>query len=247
MVPNTPQWQAHDAFGIVAIGATTLFFLLWWFFCQASTWERAFRQIWPTLSAEAHQVRAVAAQRLSGLLLFGLGSMIAGQWLLVRSPDDYGLNGDYLPLSLGWALLLALVVVPLNYFAARQPDNLAVYPQMRIKRWSRGLLLVSALTWIAYLLGYEYMFRGLLLMGCAESWGEWPAIAINVCVYALAHVPKGHKEAIGAIPLGLLLCLFSLHTGNIWAAWLIHSTMALANEWFSLRFHPEMQLVDATS
>ncbi len=242
MFPEIPRWQAHDLFGIVAIGAATLFFLIHHFACQAAHFQQAFRRLWPALEAERLQIRAVVAQRLAGLCLFGFGSMGVGWWLLRRTPDDYGLNADELPVSLGWVLLLALIVVPLNYFAARQPDNLARYPQIRARRWSRSLIALSAGTWVAYLFGYEYMFRGLLLLACAESWGEWPAIALNLAIYALAHVPKGYKEAFGAIPLGLLLCLFALHTGNIWAAFLIHSTMALANEWYSLRYHPEMEI-----
>ncbi len=242
MFPDIPAWQAHDQFGVVAIGAVTVLFLIWHFGGQIRHFQFAFRQIWPALTDEQVQMRAVVAQRLAGLLLFGFGSMGAGWWLLRRTPDDYGLNFDELPLSIGWTLLMALLIVPLNYFAARRPDNLAMYPQVRARRWSRALVALSALTWVVYLFGYEYMFRGLLLMGCTESWGEWPAIAINVSIYALVHIPKGYKEAVGAIPLGLLLCLFTLHTGNIWAAFLIHCTMALANEWFSLRFHPDMEV-----
>lgn len=242
MFPEIPRWQAHDLFGVVAVGAVTLFFLVHHFACQAVHFQRLFRRWWPALGAERLEVCGVVAQRLSGLLLFGFGSMVMGWWLLRRTPDDYGLNGDELPASLGWALLLALIVVPLNSFAARQPDNLAMYPQIRVRRWSRTLVAFSAFTWVAYLFGYEYMFRGLLLLGCAESWGEWPAVVLNLALYALTHVPKGYKEAFGAIPLGLLLCLFTLHTGNIWAAFLIHSTMALANEWYSLRYHPDMEI-----
>ncbi len=243
MFPEIPAWQAHDQFGIVAIGTATIWFLIWHFACQARHFEHAFRQMWPGHDAERLQTWAVVAQRLSGLLLFGIGSMGIGWWLLARTPDDYGLNLEELPLSIGWTLLLALLIVPLNYFATRHPDNLAMYPQIRARRWSRGLVALSATTWVAYLFGYEYLYRGLLLLACAESWGAWPAIAINVCIYALTHVPKGYREAIGAIPLGLLLCLFTLHTGSIVAAFLIHCTMALANEWFSLRFHPDMEIV----
>jgi membrane protease YdiL (CAAX protease family) len=42
--------------------------------------------------------------------------------------------------------------------------------------------------------------------------------------------------------VGILLCYITLHTGNIWSAVIIHSSMALSNEWFSLRSHPNMHL-----
>ena len=73
-------------------------------------------------------------------------------------------------------------------------------------------------------------------------WSLWPAIALNCILYALAHFYKGPGEILGAIPVGILLCYLTLHTGNIWSAVIIHSTMALSNEWFSIRSHPNMHL-----
>jgi membrane protease YdiL (CAAX protease family) len=43
--------------------------------------------------------------------------------------------------------------------------------------------------------------------------------------------------------VGIILCYITLLTGNIWSAVIVHSLMALCNEWFSLRAHPEMKLI----
>ena len=72
--------------------------------------------------------------------------------------------------------------------------------------------------------------------------GVWPAIILNVAIYALVHVPKGIKEAVGAIPLGILLCIITLQTGSIIVALAVHIIMALGNEWFSLKAHPGMKI-----
>jgi len=58
----------------------------------------------------------------------------------------------------------------------------------------------------------------------------------------LIHVPKGLRESVGAIPLGILLCYISLSTGSILAAILVHVIMALTNEWASLKRNPEIKL-----
>ena len=72
-----------------------------------------------------------------------------------------------------------------------------------------------------------------------------PAIALNSALYAFAHFYKGPGETFGAIPVGVLLCYLTIVTGNIWCAVVIHALMALSNEWFSLYFHPEMEIVKA--
>lgn len=100
----------------------------------------------------------------------------------------------------------------------------------------------NAFTWIAYLFGYELMFRGLLLFTTVEFMGAWPAIILNTALYALVHIPKNLEETIGAVPLGLLLCLITLSTGTFWVAFGVHVCLALSNFFFSLRNHPEMQV-----
>jgi membrane protease YdiL (CAAX protease family) len=70
-----------------------------------------------------------------------------------------------------------------------------------------------------------------------------PAFALNCAIYALAHLYKGPGETFGAIPVGVLLCYLTLVTGNIWTAVILHSLMALSNEWFSIRFNPDMKFI----
>ncbi|GAI37228.1 unnamed protein product, partial [marine sediment metagenome] len=73
--------------------------------------------------------------------------------------------------------------------------------------------------------------------------GVWPAIAVNTSIYACTHIPKGFKEAIGAIPFGIILCIITLITGNIWVAFFIHVLLALSNDYFALYHNPEMKII----
>ena len=69
-----------------------------------------------------------------------------------------------------------------------------------------------------YMFAYEFMFRGFLLFACLVAMPALFAVAINVALYALAHAPKCPREALGSIPLGVVLCLSAIETGAIWAA-----------------------------
>lgn len=182
----------------------------------------------------------VLYQRLLGVLLFGLIPLIV-LVLMFRFPiQAYGINFLNFSSTLFWVGVITPIILLLNYINAPKPSNLAMYPQIRSKNWGNHLLFVSSLSWISYLLAYEFMFRGFLLFSFYHAWGSELAIAVNTSLYALAHLPKGMKETLGAIPLGIVLCILTLSTGNIWAAVLIHIIMALSNEWMSIYRHPQM-------
>ena len=108
-----------------------------------------------------------------------------------------------------WIFVLSAIIVPLTYLSAQKPKNLANYPQIRAKVWSKNAF-INALGWFLYLFGYEFLFRGVLLIPLIEPLGMWPAIAINIALYSATHIPKGLDETIGAIPLGFALCLLTI-------------------------------------
>jgi membrane protease YdiL (CAAX protease family) len=70
--------------------------------------------------------------------------------------------------------------------------------------------------------------------------GLWPAIAINVALYAATHIPKGIEETIGAVPLGIVLCILTLQTGTLWIAIFVHVALAWTNSLTALKFHPDI-------
>ena len=105
------------------------------------------------------------------------------------------------------------------------------------------LKIKNALGWAAYLFGYEILFRGILLFPLVAEFGVWPAIAVNIALYSSTHIPKGLDETIGAIPLGIVLCVLTLLTGTIWIAFFVHLAMALTNSFTALKHHPEMKSV----
>jgi membrane protease YdiL (CAAX protease family) len=104
------------------------------------------------------------------------------------------------------------------------------------------MLFINAVGWFLYLFGYEFLFRGVLLIPLIEPLGMWPAIAINIVLYSATHIPKGLDETIGAIPLGFVLCLLTISSGTIWIAFIVHVVIAWTNTFTALKFHPDMQL-----
>ena len=144
--------------------------------------------------------------------------------------------------SLMWILALSILIVPLVYFSAKNPKNLLNYPQIRAKVWTKKMIFINALGWFLYLFGYEFLFRGVLLIPLLEPLGMWPAITINIALYSATHIPKGLDETIGAIPLGFVLSLLTISSGTIWIAFIVHVVMAWTNSFTALKFHPDMKI-----
>jgi len=195
--------------------------------------------LWEDLSPD--NTIPIISQRLLGVFFFGLSSLVVIQFVLHAPPADFGVS---LPNSKTflWLLILSVVIIPMNYFNAKSPENLSQYPQIRKAEWSTSLLALSSLSWVAYLFAYEFMFRGFLLFASIPILGIWPSIILNTALYSLVHIPKGNKETLGAIPFGILISYLSIETGTFWLAFFVHIVLALSNEWFSIAAHPQICL-----
>ena len=185
-------------------------------------------------------VAHVFFQKLTGFFLMGIIPYISVLMFLPDTPFHYGLIPQFKADDFIYIIVPSALLVALNFFFAGKPENLQQYPQMRIKTWTPKIISLNAIGWAIYLLGYEYLFRGVFFFGILPVVGLYQAIAINTIVYSLAHLSKGPKETLGSIPLGILMCMITFKTGSIWATFLIHLAMAWSNELFALYHHPEM-------
>jgi membrane protease YdiL (CAAX protease family) len=188
-----------------------------------------------------NNVRNILLQRLSGVFIYGMLPLFLFIFLIDERTVGY-YTGKLSIETFYWLIPIAVLVIIINYLNAGKEDNLNMYPEIRKSRWTVSLVFLSALSWIAYLLAYEFIFRGLLFIPAYKLFGFWPAVLINIGIYSLVHVPKGAKEGIGSIVLGFILCLLVVKTGSFWIAFFIHIVLALSNEWFSIMKNPEIKL-----
>ncbi len=86
-----------------------------------------------------------------------------------------------------------------------------------------------------FLLSYEFFFRGIIFFSCLEVFDLTIAIAITTGLYVLIHSFDSRNEILGAIPFGIVLCLFSYYTNSIWPAFLIHLTLSGVYEFTMFR------------
>ena len=234
------SWTHNETRVFVPIISALIFFVIYWFVAQSPKIKQRF---YAKHDADTASVKHIFFTKYFGFLSMGVGATLV---CLIFIPEislaDYGLTfkPEYALFTLLWIVGLSAVVIPLAYISAKKPKNLENYPQIRAKVWTRKTYYLNLLGWALYLFGYEFLFRGVLLIPLVEPLGVWTAIAINIALYSATHIPKGLDETIGAIPLGLLLCILTLQSETIWIAFIVHVAMAWTNSLTALKFHPDI-------
>ncbi len=218
-------------------------FMIFWFAWQSDKLKQMLQEKYGEDRGFANLV--IYTKFLGG---FSMGILPAAVYLIAfpkttLSQLGIGFHRETLMVTALWMLGLGALMVFLMANNAKKPKNLIHYPQIRAKVWDRSMFRGNLAGWAIYLFGYETLFRGVLLFPLVEAIGLWPAIAVNIGLYSATHIPKGLTEAIGAIPLSIVLCLLSVYTGSIWIAVVVHIAMAWTNTTIALKHHPEMQYI----
>ncbi|TLX72274.1 CPBP family intramembrane metalloprotease [Labilibacter sediminis] len=130
---------------------------------------------------------------------------------------------------------LSPIILFVNYRLSKKPTHNKAYPQIKVTYWKSTFLIGNTLLWLLYLIAYEFLFRGILLFVGIKQWGIIISVIINTILYAIAHLPKGKFETIGAIPLGILFCFISIKTNSFYTACFLHCLIAISNDLFCIK------------
>lgn len=194
------------------------------------------------LSSDGSILRRFLKNKISGFIIMGFIPGILVFSLYNQNPDNVGLalgqNKEY------WYLYVTpAIIILINFFLAKNPDTFGRYPEMRFSGWNKSKLAVLVIGWMIYLLGYEFLFRGLLLFSVYHSYGLFVAFTVNIITYSLVHFHKGKDEMLGALPFGILLCSLAFLTGSIILPFLVHLSLALSTDFFTIHYNPDMKFV----
>jgi membrane protease YdiL (CAAX protease family) len=234
------SWGNQTIQSFFPILLATLAFITYWFIAQSPRIKNFY---YYKYTFDQASYRHIIFTKAIGFSVMGI--LPLGLSLIVLKPfPKHGYGLKLIPetslFSMIWIIGLCILVIPLVYFSAKKAKNLVNYPQIRSKYWNKKMFYMNAFGWFIYLFGYELLFRGILLFPLVDSLGVWPAIAINIALYSATHIPKGLDETIGALPLGLVLCILTLYSGTIWIAFFVHVAMAWTNSFTALKHHPDI-------
>ena len=235
------QLKTTDFMTIVPVSSLLIFFVIFWFLSQSTNFKK---YIYKKYNFDKAAVVHFILLKCFGFIILGILPAIV---FLNCIPDaklaEFGLKFDRSTrlFTLFWTMALSSICITSTYFNAKKTKNLINYPQIKTTIWSNKILIINLLGWTIYLLGYEFLFRGILLFSLYRSIGLWPAISVNVALYSATHIPKGLNETVGAIPLGIVLCLVTISSGTIWIAFWVHLSIAWTNSLTALKYHPTIK------
>lgn len=152
---------------------------------------------------------------LGSLIYYAVLPILTIVVLLRRNPLDFGFRlGNFK--TWGFHVAIAFVIgLPVLYIASRSLSLEGYYTveQFSLAKyfWETALLLFA----------WEFVFRGFLLFGLKERFGE-ASILIQMVPFVLLHIGKPEIETISTILMGLYLGYVAYRGNSYWPAFIIH-------------------------
>ncbi len=230
-----PPWDPAQSEPVIVLSAVTVLYVIYYYATNAKVWSAVGP---PGPRAEWGPSQPFILQRASGFILLGLIPALIAQLGLTAGLSGSGLALGSVKTGAMFVAGTLVLVLPIIIVNARRPKMWAHYPQIRNAVWTQRLHMKNTLSWALYLLGYEFFFRGFLLMNMERWLGPWPAIAITTALYVWAHLPKNAAETIGCIPMGVVFCAAALLTGGFWPAFVIHVSIAVTSDIAAQHYAP---------
>lgn len=130
-------------------------------------------------------------------------------------------------MGIAFGAILPIVALLALYSAPFQQK----YPLCKIvaTRWS--LWTTYAFAYGVYMLSWEFFFRGYMLFGLEERFGNY-SILIQTIPFTLLHYGKPFVESMGAIFAGIILGIVAFRTRSFLYGALLHWLVAMSMDIF---------------
>src|SRR6185295_9756934 len=174
---------------------------------------------------------AVLWQYLAAFAL--LFAVPAAVWLLfLRRPlSDIGVCVGDARFGLRFlAVAVPFALLPLVWMGARMPDVRAEYPLARDALGAPVWLAWLEAAYLLYYVGWEFMFRGWLLLGLRARVGDVAAVGVSTLVSTAIHLGKPQGEVWGALLVGVLFGWLTIRTRSILWPFVLHATIGILTD-----------------
>ncbi|MEM9528847.1 MAG: CPBP family intramembrane glutamic endopeptidase [Bacteroidota bacterium] len=230
---------------ILALLNATLGFLAWYIISTSLRLPKSF-QI--QFDINKSYFARILRRRFLGFLLYGVLPcvLIFGFGVLgenVTSLADLNISFGWNAQVGKWLLLLMPLTLLFNYLSTRRRATLIEYPEIRVTIWTPWLLAKSAFFWLLYLVGMEFLYRGLVLQSLFMNLDNiWWTMVISGAMYTMVHYFKFNRIALLSFPFGLIMAYVTLKCGSLLPTVLVHLIGGLITEWAAIRQHPEIKV-----
>ena len=173
-------------------------------------------------------------QFLATLVLFFIFPLIIIKSVFKEKLKNYGLSWGDKRYGLRFIIItIPLIITPIIILGSRMPQVRAEYPLSKLVQDNASVFLLYEFSYVLlYYVGWEFFFRGYMLFGLREKFGDTYAILLQVIPSALMHFNKPESEFLGSIILGIVLGYLALRTRSILYPLIIHSCIGVFTDLF---------------
>lgn len=153
------------------------------------------------------------SKAIDRILLYLVLSLLLIIFVLRKSPVAYGFTFGEWKAGLALTLIGMAISTPIIWWAVQSPNMQAYY--------AYALSPLTPLLTFADLIGWEFLFRGLLLFGYARAFGA-NALWLHSVPFAFAHLGKPPLETLSTLFGGFIFGLVAWRTKSFIYPFLIH-------------------------
>jgi membrane protease YdiL (CAAX protease family) len=201
--------------------------LAWVYYGKRAAFERFFAR-----GSGDQNVNAVLYEYVAAFLLMFAVPFVGMTIVLNHSPREFGLQLGDIRLG-GLVLAIGLPVALLAaWLGSADPAMQAEYPlDKRIGQSPCRFLLVETF-YLVYYVGWEFLFRGVMLFSLYQRFGALLAVWVQTLPSAIVHIGKPAAESFAAIPAGILFGYVALETQSIVYPLILHAAIGIATDVF---------------
>ena len=164
---------------------------------------------------------------ISTFVLLFVIALAIGYFIDKNKPKELGLGlGDW-RFGLRWMAIFLAIMLPVVFVVSFTDTFANNYPLSKGSIDSLEAFLVWEAVSFLYFIGWEFYFRGYMLFSLYKHIGSI-AIFVPMIPFVILHSSKPLPEALGAIFVAELLCVFALRAGSFWYGMLLHWTINTA-------------------
>lgn len=156
-------------------------------------------------------------------VLFFLLGLLYTKFIMKKSPKDFGLNLKNKKFTFTILLIACLVIPIISLLSLLDKQMVSTYPLVDFNSCEVWQIILYFVSYLAYYIGWEYLFRGILFFGTKDKVGVLSAILLTTLISALIHTSiasfgKPMVETLSAIPAGLIFGYFAYKSDNIFTS-----------------------------
>ena len=171
--------------------------------------------VFATLFLVLHEYHPIQNEWLSVFLYYGVFPILVIIIILRKNPLDFGLRWGSPRIWWFYVFVTCVIAAAILYASSFSTSLQDYYRQADFN------LFTYFLTQVISLSASEFMYRGFLLFGLKDKFGEL-SILLQTIPFVLLHLGKPEMETISTIITGLLFGYIAYRGKSFWPAFIIH-------------------------